>query len=88
MGIIMFSQNSFANIDSSKKQSKLMTTLHEVTHVLAFSFSNFPLFIDENGFRRINPVINFTSETGQQQQGLATPNVLAYARKFYGCDSW
>jgi len=22
------------------------------------------------------------------QQGLATPNLLAYARKFYGCDSW
>lgn len=22
------------------------------------------------------------------QQGLATPNLLAFARKFYNCDSW
>ena len=37
---------------------------------------------------RQNPVISFTAANGQQQKGLATPNVLAYARKFYGCDSW
>jgi len=33
-------------------------------------------------------MISFTNSNGQEQQGLATPNVLAYARKFYGCDSW
>ena len=65
-----------------------MTTLHELTHGLGFSASNFLKFIDENGNLRQNPVIFFTNSNGQQQQGLATPNVLAYARKFYGCDSW
>jgi len=65
-----------------------MTTLHEVTHALGFSSDLFQKFIDENGNKRKDPVIPFTAANGQQQQGLATPNVLAYARQFYGCDSW
>jgi len=69
-------------------QSRLMSTIHEVNHALAFDPYLFKNFIDENGNKRKNPVITFTTETGQLQQGLATPNVLAYARKFYGCDSW
>ena len=66
----------------------MYTILHEVTHCLGFSKSNFLKFIDEKGNLHKNPVIFFTNSNGQQQQGLATPNVLAYARKFYGCDSW
>ena len=54
--------------------------LHETNHALGFSQKFIPNFIDENGNKRKNPVITFTTETGQQQQGLATPNVLAYAR--------
>ena len=65
-----------------------MSTLHELTHGLGFSSYYFPKFIDENGNLRKNPVISFPAANGQQQQGLATPNVLAYARQFYGCDSW
>ena len=57
-----------------------MTMLHETNHALGFSQKFIPNFIDENGNKRKNPVITFTTETGQQQQGLATPNVLAYAR--------
>jgi len=64
-----------------------MITLHEVTHALGFSSSCFPKFIDEKGKSR-NPVISFTAANGQKQKGLAGPNVLAYARQFYGCDSW
>ena len=65
-----------------------MTTLHEVTHGLGFTKSNFQYFIDEKGNKRKDPVISFTAANGQKQKGLVTPNVLAYARKFYGCDSW
>jgi len=66
----------------------MMVLLHEVTHALGFSSYWFPKFIDENGNSRNNTVIPFAAANGQQQQGLATPNVLAFARQFYGCDSW
>ena len=68
-------------------QKNTMTTLHEVTHALGFSTYTFQKFIDENGNLRKNVVISFTNANGQQQLGLTTPKVLAYARQFYGCDS-
>jgi len=70
----------FTAKDGLTLQKNLMTTLHEVTHALGFSSDLFQKFIDEKGNKRLNHVIPFTASNGQQQSGLATPNVLAYAR--------
>jgi len=85
---VNFNLANFSAADNPTIQYNLMTTLHEITHALGFSSDLFKKFIDENGNTRINHVIEFTNANGQKQKGLATPNVLAYARKFYGCDSW
>jgi len=44
--------------------NNLMTTLHEITHTLGFEKRYFPKFIDENGNKRLNPVIPFTAANG------------------------
>jgi len=88
MAIMKYNLFYFVATDSETNQTNLMTTLHELTHGLGFDKTIFKSFIDENGNLRKDTIIPFTAANGQQSQGLATPNVLAYARKFYGCDSW
>ncbi|GAQ86824.1 Leishmanolysin-like peptidase [Klebsormidium nitens] len=52
-GNINFCPGYFSETDSNNPDGELMITLHEMTHVLAFSDSLFPYFRDENGDPRV-----------------------------------
>jgi len=64
MGTLNFNVAKFSGIDGPSIQNNLMTTLHEVTHGLGFTKTNFQNFIDENGNKRKDPVISFTAANG------------------------
>jgi len=55
------------------------TILHEIVHVLGFSSSLFPMFIDKNGVRRTE-VTRAVKVRGIDTNIIVTPKVLEIAR--------
>jgi leishmanolysin len=68
--------------------TQLYTVMHEITHVLGFSSTQFPTFIDQYGQPR-NNVIKQVQRTvngvTQTVNYLATPSVVAAAQAHFNC---
>ncbi|EWS73758.1 leishmanolysin family protein (macronuclear) [Tetrahymena thermophila SB210] len=75
---------NFAN--SHLFQSFVGTVIHEITHVLGFSDSDIPSWVDSKKKPHVNPTVQQTVR-GINTTFLKTPNVLQYAKKYYGCST-
>ncbi|EAR98426.1 leishmanolysin family protein (macronuclear) [Tetrahymena thermophila SB210] len=80
---ILQTQN-FAN--SHVFQGLVGTVIHEITHVLGFSDSDFANWVDANKKPYVNPTVEQTVR-GMKTKFLKTPNVLEFAKKYYGCNT-
>lgn len=64
----------------------MKTSIHEVFHVMGFSSGLYRYFIDENGNTRQN-VTTTKKVRGNSYNMFITPNIMKFAREFYGCDN-
>jgi len=76
--------NSNGNVLVHEKNTYLL--LHEMTHVLGFSTSLYPYFLDNNGRRRTGHIRSGTLD-GTTSTVLATPVLTQRLRNFFGCSS-
>ncbi|EGR29674.1 leishmanolysin family protein, putative [Ichthyophthirius multifiliis] len=59
--------------------------IHEMTHILGFSDNDVPKWINSKGQPYTDPIVKVLSR-GVQRMFLRTPHVLAFAKKYYGCE--
>lgn len=88
MGVINYNSANLKDKSDAKIQDYIMTSIHELLHVLGVSASAFPKYIDTEGNIRKGHIVEFKSASGAVGNGLSTPKLLEYARTFYDCDSW
>ncbi|EGR26885.1 leishmanolysin family protein, putative [Ichthyophthirius multifiliis] len=58
--------------------------IHEITHILGFSNDDIPLWETSNGSPHIEPTTK-QKIRGIENLLIKTPNVLEFARKYFGC---
>ena len=70
-------------------QSYYKVAIHELFHVLGFSNANYGDFIDSKGTTiPIEKTISYYSnKRGAISLGLISPNVVAFGKKYFGCES-
>lgn len=75
-----------ANVKNIKNEDKgmLSTAIHEIAHILAFSSSLFPRFVDAN-FKKL-PIDKILRKNAKGRQMIVTPKVLAAAKKHFNCN--
>ncbi|EGR26891.1 leishmanolysin family protein, putative [Ichthyophthirius multifiliis] len=59
--------------------------IHEMTHVLGFSDNDVPRWVNSKGQPHTVPIVKFVTR-GVERLFLRTPHVLAFAKKYYGCE--
>ncbi|KAL4452845.1 hypothetical protein ABPG74_002410 [Tetrahymena malaccensis] len=77
---------SFNFTDSLQFQSLIQTVTHEIIHILGFSRSLITQWVDSNKNPHINSTVQLTVR-GILTTFLKTPNVLEFAKMYYGCDT-
>ncbi|EGR26888.1 leishmanolysin family protein, putative [Ichthyophthirius multifiliis] len=60
--------------------------IHEITHILGFSDDDVKRWVNSNGLPYTNPITKQIIR-GVEKQLLSTPHVLAFAKKYYGCEN-
>ncbi|EAR98422.1 leishmanolysin family protein (macronuclear) [Tetrahymena thermophila SB210] len=75
---------NFAN--SLQFQDLVGIVIHEMTHVLGFSGSDIANWVDANKKPHVNPTVQQTVR-GMKTTFVKTPNVLEFAKKYYGCST-
>ncbi|EGR34483.1 leishmanolysin family protein, putative [Ichthyophthirius multifiliis] len=60
--------------------------IHEMTHILGFSDDDVPKWINSKGKPHTVPIVKYVTR-GVQRMFLRTPHVLAFAKKYYACET-
>ncbi|EGR33972.1 leishmanolysin family protein, putative, partial [Ichthyophthirius multifiliis] len=75
----------FTNWDNhSEFKDLLQTVIHEITHILGFTYSDIPKWITSNKNHHNEPTIQ-QKLRGIDTIFLKTPHVLTFARKYFNC---
>ncbi|EAR96681.1 leishmanolysin family protein (macronuclear) [Tetrahymena thermophila SB210] len=91
-GRVLFNIANMKNFGTNLEQfqNDVMITLHEIIHVLGFSYGAMQSWYDKAsnwllGQEAANKLISTQTLRGIQTNLLGSPNVLATAKKYYGC---
>lgn len=78
----------FISNEKKKFFDQFATILHEVFHVMGFSKSLYPYFIDKNTYKRI-PLSDtlLVKDSGAFRHRIKSPRVLRYGKTYFNCDS-
>ncbi|KAL4452842.1 hypothetical protein ABPG74_002407 [Tetrahymena malaccensis] len=75
---------SYTLANSFYFQDLVGIVIHEITHVLGFSGNDIANWVDSKKWPYVNPIVEQTVR-GLKTKFLRTPNVLEFAKKYYGC---
>ncbi|EGR27784.1 leishmanolysin family protein, putative [Ichthyophthirius multifiliis] len=70
--------------DAIQFEDLMEIVIHEITHVLGFMDTDIPKWVTSDGKPHVQPTIKATIR-GVENLLIKTPNVLNFARKYFGC---